>query len=223
MDDRQILWAVLVIVAGGAFIIGWIAGRFARRINDPGRTSEYTATSTDGASFTAPTLAQAQRMRRDYDARRFASLASIKRDVADRPRSDFEQAATDHAKELFDRGVVDVKDLGPAFEQAAARSALRRDRETTSAASVVPMVTPTRVRPPERPRRVLGRDETGHARIADPSAAIAWQASTTPAPDTSSSTHDSGSTYCAPDTSSSTSFDSGSSSASFDGGGSYCG
>lgn len=211
MDDRQILWAVLVIVAGGAFIIGWIAGRFARRINDPGRASEYTATSTDGASFTAPTLAQAQRMQRDYDARRFAIETQAADDVK-----------LEHAKELFDRGVVDVKDLGPAFEQAAARSALRRDRETTSAASVVPMVTPTRVRPPERPRRVLGRDETGHARIADPSAAIAWQASTTPAPDTSSSTHDSGSTYCAPD-SSSTSFDSGSSSASFDGGSTYCG
>lgn len=212
MDDRQILWAVLVIVAGGAFIIGWIAGRFSRRINDPGRTSEYTTTSTDGATFTAPTLAQAQRMRRDYDARRFASLASIKRDAADRPRSDYEQAATDHAKEMFDRGAVSREELlGPAF--APPRTGTRHPR-VESAASVVPMVTPTPVRPPERPRRVLGRDETGHARIADPSAAIAWQASTTPAPDTSSTTHDSGSTYCAPDTSTS---------ASFDGGGSYCG
>lgn len=204
MDDRQILWAVLVIVAGGAFIIGWIAGRFARRINDPGRTSEYTATSTDGASFTAPTLAQAKRMRRDYDARRFAIATQ----------------AADHAKELFDKGIKTREELlaDPRF---APRTGTRHPR-VESAASVVPMVTPTRVRPPERPRRVLGRDETGHARIADPSAAIAWQASTTPAPDTSSSTHDSGSTYCAPD-SSSTSFDSGSSSASFDGGSTYCG
>lgn len=212
MDDRQILWSVFVIVAGGAFIIGWIAGRFSRRINDPGRTSEYTTTSTDGASFTAPTLAQAQRMRRDYDARRFAISKQAAVDVG-----------VDHAKEMFDRGAVSREELlGPAFTPP--RTGTRHPR-VESAASVVPMVAPTRVRPPERPRRVLGRDETGHPRIADPSAAIAWQASTTPAPDTSStSTHDSGSTYCAPDTSSSlASYDSGSSGASFDGGGSYCG
>lgn len=211
MDDQQILWSVFVIVAGGAFIIGWIAGRFSRRINDPGRTSEFTEIASDGASFTAPTLAQAQRMRRDYDARRFA----IEKQATD-------DLSVEQAKAMFDKGIK-TRDELLADPRFAPRTGTRHPR-VESAASVVPMVAPTRVRPPERPRRVLGRDETGHARIADPSAAIAWQASTTPAPDTSSTTHDSGSTYCAPDTSSSlASYDSGSTSASFDGGGSYCG